>query len=166
MKKIFLLLSIVSVFGLTACSNDDDVDHDTISENFERTFNFTRNNATGKYSVLFPLDPVIYDSDVVLVYRVAPDDEGFITKQLIPRTLYLPGEQEVDYDFNFTSKDILFTIDATFDLATTPQYTQNQTFRIVIVPGYFSKTVNLDNYDAVMSALEKEKEKKVIETVK
>jgi hypothetical protein len=38
-------------------------------------------------------------------------------------------------------------------LELTPEYLDNQTFRIVIVPGSFSKSLDTNNYSAVMKAL-------------
>lgn len=170
MKKIFLLLSIVSVFGLTACSNDDDnVDHDTFPEVFDtKPINFTP-DVNGRYSALVPLQPNILSSDVVLVYRRANDD-GFNVWQPIPRTIFLPNgtnpDLEIDYDFNFTTTDVLLYMGATFNLNTAPLYTQNQVFRIVLVPGFIAKNLDTNNYDAVMSALEKENGKIEIQTIK
>jgi isocitrate/isopropylmalate dehydrogenase len=48
-----------------------------------------------------------------------------------------------------------FTIYAggTDDLSATPQYIDNQTFRIVIVPGSFSAAINKNSYADVMAAL-------------
>jgi hypothetical protein len=161
MKKILILLSTVGLLSLTGCNtNDDDFDNDTFSEVFElNDVDFTPDN-NGRYSVLVPLDPVIYDSDVILVYRSVVDD-GFVVWQPIPRTLYLDNGDEVDYDFNFTTDDLLLYMGSTYDLAATPQFTQNQVFRIVIVPGYFSSTVDTNNYDAVMSALSEKAGKQV-----
>lgn len=167
MKKIFLLLSIVSVFGLTGCSSDDDnVDYDTIAAVTEHTVNMTYNSTTGKYNGLVTFTTPMYDSDVVLVYRLTDDGEGFTVWQQIPRTIYM-GADEVDYDFNFTADDVLLTVDANFDLATAPQFTQGQTFRIVQVPGYFASTVDTNDFEAVMSALSEKQGKTVqIETIK
>lgn len=171
MKKIFLLLSIVSIFGLTACSSDDDnnVDHDTFPEVFDtKPINFTP-DVNGRYSALVPLQPNILSSDVVLVYRRANDD-GFNVWQPIPRTIFLPNgtnpDLEIDYDFNFTTTDVLLYMGATFNLNTAPLYTQNQVFRIVLVPGFIAKNLDTNNYDAVMSALEKENRKIEIQTIK
>jgi len=154
MKKIFLLLSIVSVFGLTGCNNDDDrVDSDTIGRTIDKTVSLVYNANTLKYNNLLILDSPMFDSDVVLVYRKTTDDEGFTVFQQIPRTLYLANGQELDYDFNFTANDILLTADANFDLSTAPQFTQNQTYRIVLVPSDFAANLSNNDYDTVMSAI-------------
>lgn len=156
MKKIFLFLAVASAAVFTGCSNDDNVgtyvDNDTYSEVFERNITFTGPN----YSAVVPLTPAIYDSDVILVYRRAVDNTGVTVWQPIPRTIYFDNGGELDYDFNFTSGDVQIFMQNNnlVDLSTVPAYTQNQTFRIVIVPGYFSGTVDVNNYDAVIHALE------------
>jgi hypothetical protein len=152
MKKILLLFAALGSLTLSSCTDDDRPDNDTIAEVFELTDIDFAPDGSGRYTVLYPLQPTIFDSDVVLVYRIV-NDEGFLVKQPIPRTLYLDGGDEIDYDFNFTSEDILFIMDANFDLADAPAYTQNQSFRVAIVPGYFSSTVDVNDYDAVMAAL-------------
>ena len=79
---------------------------------------------------------------MVLVYRETVD-EGTVVWQPIPRTLYLGGGDEVDYDFNFTQTDVLLLMDATFDLALAPEFTQNQVFRIVLVPGWVAQSTSV-----------------------
>lgn len=153
MKKILLLFAVLGSLTLSSCNDDDRPDNDTISEVFELNNIDFAPDGSGRYTVLYPLNPNIYSSDVVLVYRLVNDD-GTDAWQLIPRTVYLSGGDEIDYDFNFTQQDILFIMDANFDLAQAPDYTQNQTFRVAIVPGYFSGTVNVNDYDAVVAALQ------------
>ncbi|MDV6170070.1 hypothetical protein R1T16_16650 [Flavobacterium sp. DG1-102-2] len=173
MKKIFLLLSIVSVFGLTGCSNDDDVvvsgDGDTYPEVFDTAaINFTPDE-NGRYSALVPLDPAILSSDVVLVYRRVVDD-GFTVWQPIPDTVYLPNgtepDLEIDYKFNFTTTDVLLYMQSTFALSTVPQYTNGQVFRIVLVPGYIAQNLDNTNYDTVMSAVKEANGSVEIQTIK
>lgn len=158
MKKILLLLSVVGTLTFTSCNNDDDVyvDNDTIGENIQLSnVNLTFDNNTGRYQLLYPLNPAIFESDVVLVYRNVIDD-GFSAWQQIPRTIYLGGPDEVDYDFNFTANDVLIYADATFDLSLAPEFINNQSFRIVIVPAAFANDIDTSDYDAVMSALNDE----------
>ena len=63
----------------------------------------------------------------------------------------------MDYDFDFSKEDFTIYAGGTYDLSLTPSYITNQTFRIVIVPGYFSnkmsnKNFDYSNYNAVVKA--------------
>lgn len=150
MKKIFLLLSIVGMFTLSSCT-EDDVDNDTISEVFfVDNVNFT---ASGNYEVLIPLDPRIYASDVVLVYRwTGVNALGNDIFEPIP-TDYNLAEGELSYFFDHSVDDVVLYLESDFDPMLRQDYALNQSFKIVIVPGYFSTTVDVSNHDAVMSAL-------------
>jgi hypothetical protein len=156
MKKITLLLAFIGMIGLTSCVREEVVvedvhDQDTISEVFEVTRSFSPGNG---YSSLVTLNPAIYDSDVVLVYLLWDVDGGTPIWRLMPQTVQL-NEGDLQYNYDFTPYDVnLFMSSADFDLGILgSQWTQNQTFRIVIVPGYFSKTVDVKNYDAVVAKL-------------
>jgi len=141
MKKILLLFSAVGMLSLTGCNNDD-YDEDTIAEVFETpSLTFT---AAGNYKVGLTLNPQLLPADMVLVYRLTfdPNIPNTDVWELIPRTLYINNGtdilDEIDYDYNFTQQDILFRMTSNTDLAIYPQFTQNQIFRVVIIPGYRS----------------------------
>ena len=154
MKKILLLLT-VGMLSLTACNKDDDyvADGNTIAETIDLIgVDLTLDPNTGRYALVYPLNPVIYDTDVVLVYRRFVDD-GFTVWQPIPRTLYFDNDDELDYDFNFSANDVLIYAGGNFDLAFAQGYTQNQDFRIVIVPSDFAGDLNGADYDEVARKL-------------
>ena len=154
MKRIFLLLAIVGITTLSSCDGDTGPQGPAgpESEVFELqnvSFQLNQNN---EYTIFQNLNPVLFDSDNILIYRMA----GTINPQtpiwqMIPRTLFL-NEGELDYDYDFSAVDFTIYAGGTYNLATTPQFINNQTFRIVIIPGYFSKGSNLDlnDYNAVI----------------
>lgn len=160
MKKLTLILAFIGMITLNSCSEDTDVDNDTIAEAFElRNVNFGLDPIDG-YIIRDTFNPQIFSSDVVLMYRLS----GTINSstpiwQQIPRTLFLP-EGELDYDFDFSSQDFTIYAGGTYDLALTPTYINNETFRIVIVPAYLSnkttsagkQTVDFSDYNAVVKA--------------
>lgn len=153
MKKIFLLLAFAGATVLTSCNNDDNqvfTDTDTIGETFDVNVNFL----PGDYTVTIPLDPAIFDSDVVLVYRQTGLTAGNPIWRLVPQTYFFGDGGELEYITDFSVNDLTISIDSNFNLAEVPQFTQNQNFRIVIVPADFSTNVDVNNYDAVMSALD------------
>ena len=157
MKKLALLLVLIGFVSLQSCTvNENSVDNDTISEVFElRNVNFSYNSIDG-YTIYRTLSPQIYASDVILIYRMAGTiDANTPIWQQIPRTLYLP-QGELDYDFDFSKEDFTIYAGGTYDLTLTPSYITNQTFRIVIIPGYFSNKmahkVDLSDYNAVVKA--------------
>jgi hypothetical protein len=157
MKKIALLLVFIGFLSLQSCTrNDNTADNDTISEVFElRNVNFNYNSIDG-YTIYRTLSPQIYASDVLLIYRMSGTiDANTPIWQQIPRTLFLP-QGELDYDFDFSKQDFTIYAGGTYDLATTPSYINNETFRIVIVPAYFSNKmsgkVDFSDYNAVIKA--------------
>jgi len=99
------------------------------------------------------LTPKLFPGDVILIYRLS----GTINSttpiwQPIPRTLFLT-QGELDYDFDFSQEDFTIYAGGTYNLATTPEYLNNQTFRIVIVPGDLVSSLNTNNYLDVINAL-------------
>jgi len=162
MKKIFLLLAMTGTLAFTGCTDDDvppqviENNNTFVSEAFQiNNVNLALEPSTGRFEILTKLQPRLYPSDVILVYRMV-NDNGTSVWQQIPRTLYLSGEDEVDYDFNFNRDDLLIFADATFDLATAPEFLNNQTFRVVIIPADDASMnrINYDDYNAVAERLE------------
>lgn len=152
MKKIITILAIVGMFSFQGCTSDDNTD--TISEVFElQNVNFENDPVEG-YIIYNKLTPTIYASDVVLIYRLSSSiDSNTPVWQLIPRTLFLDNQRELDYDFDFSKEDFTIYAKGNYDLALTPGYLRNQTFRIVIVPGSFSMSFDENNYNEVISSL-------------
>ncbi len=157
MKKIVLLLAVVAAGIFTSCEGDRGPQGSPgpESEVFElRNVNFILDN--NEYVIYRTLNPQIYNSDNILIYRMS----GIINSstpiwQLIPRTLFLP-EGELDYDYDFSRQDFTIYAGGTYNLATTPGFITNQTFRIVIVPGYLSNrggsVIDYEDYNAVIKA--------------
>lgn len=157
MKRIFLLLAVIGFFGMQSCTvnegipgrdgfdgqdgyNGLDGQGSIISEVFElKNINFGFSAQDG-YTIYQKLTPNIFASDNILIYRLSGLVNGNITKpiwQPIPRTLFLP-EGELDYDFDFSKEDFTIYAGGNYNLNLTPNYINDETFRIVIVPGAFS----------------------------
>lgn len=156
MKRFTLLLAFIGMISLQSCTVQDDVDnvdYDTIGEVFEVTRSF---NSTNNYSSLINFPHIIYPSDMVLAYRLDGVVNGTDVWKLLPQTFYFAdGTLDFRYEFDFTQYDINIYMDG-FDLATvSPNYRNNQVFRVVIVPANFSNRVELNtqDYKAVIKAL-------------
>lgn len=155
MKKFTFILVLIGMITLQSCEGPQGPpgrDGVTVeAEVFElRNVNFGFSSQFG-YSIYRELTPPILSSDVMLIYRM----DGTINSstpiwQQIPRTLYL-NQGELDYDFDFSRVDFTIYADGTYNLETTPQFLDNQTFRIVIIPGYFSGRMDYSNYEQVMA---------------
>lgn len=159
MKKITLLIAFIGMIALQSCTvneENDNVDNDTIAEVFElRNVNFSYNSSTGGYFIYRSLNPQIYASDNILIYRMSDlIDSNTPVWQLIPRTVYFGNGDELDYDYDCSKEDFTIYANGTYDLSETPEYIFNQTFRIVIIPGYFSSRravqVDFSDYNAVI----------------
>jgi len=160
MKKIFTLL-FVSTFLLTSCvvSDDDGPDFDTIGETFEFTTTFS--NANG-FSDRFVLPNNIFDSDVVLVFRRDGIDNGLEIWEPLPTASFFffndtTGAIEgfLNYRFNFTVGDVDVFLSSDAPELAGPEFTNDQRFRVVVVPADFAQSADLDSmsFDELSSAL-------------
>jgi len=162
MKKALVYLLVVLSLTFTSCIGPQgmsgDPGYSVESEVFElRNINFDYNAVDG-YTIYRSLNPNIYASDNILIYRMTSTiNPQTPVWQSIPRTLFLGNGQELDYDFDFSKQDFTIYAGGNFNLATMPVYLTNQTFRIVIIPGYFSnksaqKNIDYSDYNAVVKA--------------
>lgn len=163
MKKIILLLAIVGMFGFQGCEGPEGPpgQDGLIAEVFElKNVSFVddpNDSPDMGYYIYEKLEPKILNSDQILIYRLSGTiDANTPVWQLIPRTLFLQ-QGELDYDFDFSKEDFTIYAGGTYNLSLTPQYLNNQTFRIVIIPGdgvnlTSKKTIDFKDYNAVIKA--------------
>ena len=160
MKKIITILAVIGMFSLSGCTGPEGppgvpgedgligVVYENTSSNY---FNFTTSN---NFKVRFVFPNTLYDSDVVLVYRLGGVDNGKAIWEFLPETYYFDnGTRDFSYNFNFTYSYVDIYLNGN-DLITVPSENRsNQIFRIVVVPADFASTVNKNNFNSVISAL-------------
>lgn len=158
MKKIFLLLAVVGGMFLTGCEGPQGPQGpagvNVEAETFEiRNVNFIP-DGSGYAGIIYDLNPAILASDMILVYRLAGvANNGDDIWEPMPQTYYFNNGEELDIRFDFTQRDIQIYLDYTDPSVLIPQYTQNQIFRVVVVPGYFTNKISDTSYNAVKDVL-------------
>ncbi len=155
MKKYFLL-ALLGLFSFGALASCDDRNNDVITQDNDtysvvldlNNVNFVKGN-NNQYSISRNFTSPLFSTDVVLMYRKAGTaSDGSPVWQQIPRTVYLSSGRELDYDFDFSKNDIKIYADGNYDISTTPEYLNAQTFRVVLVPtSQGSKNANVDYSD-------------------
>lgn len=160
MKKIFLFLAVAGMMALQGCEGPEgpagpqgQPGFTAESEVFEvANVNFSPAN---DWFLTYTLDPVILQSDNLLVYELVNSNDNIDTWALLPQVYYFGGG-EAQYNFSFSYDQFSLFIDSNLDFNTLPAtFTNNKVFRIVIIPGYFSKgtqTVDHSDYNAVIEA--------------
>ncbi|MFC4740950.1 hypothetical protein ACFO3U_13185 [Flavobacterium ponti] len=162
MKKNTLVLAFIGMITLNSCTVNevverDIVDYDTISEVFEVTTSFGPNN---DFSRLVTFNPPIYNSDMVLVYRLSGYSNGTDYWKLLPETFYFDdGTLDYRFDYNFSRYDVELYMEGFELFNLSSQVTDNQTFRIVVVPAAFTNrsVVDYSDYNATIKMLGYEK---------
>ncbi len=126
--------------------------------------NFTYDTGSNLWTVLETFsdytDFEIFESDAVLVYRFdgqidLSDGSTADAWSLIPQNFFLPGGT-MQYTVAHTFLDFELFIDGNFDLSTlSTDFTDNQTFRIVILPSEFLQSTDMDttNLSSVMGKI-------------
>ena len=153
MKKITTILLILAAVIITSCEgpmgppglpgNDGDALIGTI---FEIEGDFTSQN---EYRLIFdfPGDFEIYDTDVVLVYILWEVFEGTDIWRLMPQTVVLP-EGVIQYNYDYTVFDVQVFMEGTIPPEDwLPDETDNQVFRIAVLPADFMAKKSFDESD-------------------
>ncbi len=94
-------------------------------------------------------------SDAVLVYILWDQANNLDVWRLLPQTIIL-AEGILQYNFDYTLADVQIFLDGSIDLNTLlPAESQDQIFRIVVLPADFALYNSLDvsNYNLVMKSL-------------
>lgn len=174
MKKIFTLAAF-ALFALASCSNEGprgpqgppgpagEDGLDGLAYTFEETLTFDYFPDSNLYSRFITIPDNIAtvnpEADAVLVYRleivVANDGGELDTWSLIPQNFFLE-QGTMQYVYNHTANDVEVIIDGNFDLSTLDaRFTDNQTFRVVVVPSDYAQTsgVDVSDLEAVMNDL-------------
>ena len=169
MRKIASLLFALT-FLLTSCTGDQGPPgfdgapgipaDEYAAQSFEVSpINFQYDNNTGLQEVIVALPYDLLDSDVVLVYRL--DEVVTINGQdtdawsPLPQNFFLNDTDIIQYVFNHTFFDVKLLIDGNFNLSNLDTgFTQNQVFRIVILPADPVSSLDIDftNLDSVIEA--------------
>ncbi len=156
MKKL-LTLTLLAAFGFTAVSCDDRNDDVVATDTYSKMRDISGSlNSANSYTISQGID--IAQTDVVLVYRDINSNTNLTAVwQLLPKTEFLSGGRELDYNFLFDTQNIEIYSEANFDQslmtsAEAAQYLTNQRFRIVLVPASATKTapVNYEDYQSVI----------------
>jgi hypothetical protein len=158
MKRI---LSLISVFALllTACEGDpgppglDGLDGSDgtiiVSSAFEIVVDF---NVTNNFEFIEPYGFTVLPSDVTLVYILWDTINGQDIWRLMPQTVTF-SDGSLVYNFDFTQEDVRFFLDGTTDFTTLDNvWTQDQIFRVVVIPADNIDGIDVSNINAVLNA--------------
>ena len=135
MNKIFTLCLTLSCFLITSCEgpqgppgNDGGL---IVSQAFEIVLDFTASN---NYEYLESYGFEVYPTDVTLVYILWEVSNGQEIWRLVPQNVEF-NDGTLTYNYDFTQDDVRFFLDGTIDFnLLDPSWTQNQVFRVVVVP--------------------------------
>lgn len=153
MKLIsYLILTFAALFVMS-CEGDPGPQGPPggllVSSAFEIEIDF---NASNGYSDVEAYGFNVFPSDVTLVYILWDTVNGQDIWRLLPQTVEFTNGTLI-YNFDFTQSDVSFFLDGTVNLDTLgPEWTQNQVFRVVVVPADNIDGLDISNLSTIMQA--------------
>lgn len=164
MKKITLVLFTAFAIIFSSCEGPmgppgPPGEDGFIGSVFEIQGDFTLENNYTLYTE-YPSNITVYDSDVVLVYILWEVVDGIDVWRLLPQTVVLKsnnsGETDVLlYNSDYTAADVQVFLEFTFPAnELLPDETDNQVFRIAVLPADFAalKSVDVSDFNSILKA--------------
>lgn len=138
MKQIPYLILTFASFFIISCEGDPGPQGPPgppggllVSSAFEIVIDF---NVANNYSDIEAYGFDVFPSDVTLVYILWDTINGQDIWRLLPQSVEFE-EGTLVYNYDFTQVDVSFFLDGTINFDTLgPEWTQNQVFRVVVVP--------------------------------
>lgn len=157
MNKLFTGLLLTAFIFLQACEGpagppgEDGIEGpagppgedgvNIVGEAMEMEVDFTSEN---DYLAIFDLDPPILESDVMIAFIEWEMVDGTSVWRQLPQIFY-HNEGDLQYNFDFTTDDFSLFLETTFDPGLLgAEWTENQYFRVVIVPADFVGRISDD----------------------
>ncbi|WP_323787668.1 hypothetical protein [Psychroserpens sp.] len=156
MKHISYFVLAFATFFMMSCTGDSGPQGPQgpsggllVSSAFEIEIDF---NADDDYSFIEAYGFDVYPSDVTLVYILWDSVNGQDIWRLLPQTVEFDDGTLV-YNYDFTQADVRFFLDGSTDLdALESEWTQNQVFRVVVVPADNIDGLDMSDLNIVMQA--------------
>lgn len=158
------LLPLFTVFALvfTSCEGPqgppgfdglDGLDGEIIASSaFEIVIDF---NTVNDFEYIEAYGFNVLPSDVTLVYILWDTQNGQDIWRLMPQTVYFGDDTNLVYNFDFTQDDVRFFLDGTTDFSTLDDvWTQDQVFRVVVVPADNVDGIDVSDINAVMNLID------------
>ena len=154
-KAILITITAAFIMSCTVMDGRDGIDgldgkdgEALLGSIFEIQGDFTEEN---NYKLIhnFPIDFEIYDGDIVLVYILwdqSTQDNGEVLDiwRALPQTLVF-NEGTLQYNFDYTLVDVQIFLDGTINFnSLAPGDTDNQIFRVAVMPAAFASEKSLD----------------------
>jgi hypothetical protein len=160
MTKFIGVLLLAVAIGITSCEGPigevgPPGEDGYIGSVFEIQGDFTSGNNYNLYTE-FPNSITVYDTDVVLVYILWDVVDGLDVWRLCPQTIVL-DDGVIQYNFDYTFADVQVFMEFTVpEISLLPAETNNQVFRIAVLPADFAalKSVDVSDYNTILQAPE------------
>lgn len=159
MRKLTNILLIATALLVGACEGpvgpigppgEDGIN--ILGSVFEIQGDFTPGNNYTLYTT-YPGSLEVYESDVVLVYILWETADGLDVWRLMPQTVVLGNEGVIQYNYDYTYADVQIFLEFTIpedDLR--PAETDNQIFRIAVLPADFVAKNDVSEFSAIQNA--------------
>ena len=157
MKK---LLSFITVFALlfTACEGPQgppgfEGPQGLPGQNGETAlaFEITTNFNAPNFSHEEPYGFTVFPDEITLVYILWETlNDGSRVWRLMPQTVIFDNGDDLVYNFDFTTQEVLLFLEGSNLPALGNEWTQNQTFRIVVIPTTSFSRIDLTDINAVI----------------
>ena len=120
-----------------------------VSSAFEIEVDF---NLANNYEIIEPYGFDVFEYDVTLVYVLWETADGQDIWRLVPQSVeFIDGT--LTYNYDFTQNDVRVFLDGTTDFnLLSSEWTQNQIFRVVVIPADNVDGLDFSDMNAVMKA--------------
>lgn len=153
MKHISYFILAFASFLLTSCTGDTGPQGPSggllVSSAFEIEIDFSAEN---DYSFIEAYGFNVFPSDVTLVYILWDTVNGQDIWRLLPQTVEFDDGTLV-YNYDFTQTDVSFFLEGSIDLNNlSNEWTQNQIFRVVVIPADNIDGLDTSDLNVIMQA--------------